>query len=303
MARGLPYWAGVMKPQTGIRRYESHAGVRWMLAAGLSMAVSFGVLLAGCCDECDRPIERIVVADNLPPMAPDGVYSVTGDGQVTLYWNPNREPDLAGYDIYWNDEATGYYEFMATVPPYENWYVDTDVVNGEMYYYAVLAFDDEGLESELSYETVFDTPRPEGENLILFDYLLGQSGDLSGYDFSSLSGTAQVRVDPTTDVYFGAPNGVPTLFAARAGVDLQDYGYIDLVDVDWAPTGGWSLIDQVEMIQGHSYIVRITDQATGVFHMAKVYVRSISSESITLDWAYQIADKSLELAPGGGAQP
>jgi hypothetical protein len=273
-----------------------------MLAVYLSVAVAFGVLLGGCCDECDRPIERIVVIDNLPPMAPDGVYSVTGDMQVTLYWNPNREPDLAGYDIYWNDQATGYYEYMVTVPFDQNWFVDTDVINGETVFYAVLAFDDEGLESELSYETVFDTPRPEGEDLILFDYLLGQSSDLSGYDFSSLSGTAQVRVDPTTDVYFGAPNGVPTLFAARAEVDIQDYGYIELVDVDWAPTGGWSLVDEVELIQGHSYIIRIIDTGTGLFNMAKIFVRAISSESITFDWAYQIDENNLELAPGGGAQ-
>jgi hypothetical protein len=172
------------------------------------------------------------------------------------------------------------------------------------YYYAVLAWDNDGNESELSYEDVDDTPRPEGFNLVLFDYL-GQDSLLSGYDFSLLSSTPQKWSLGSTDVYFGTPGGVPTLIADRPEVDVQDYGFIELIWVDEAPRAGWSNNGRVELIEGHSYIVRIMDIGPSgqFFNMAKVFVTDASATSVTLDWAYQIAPDELELAPGqGGAQ-
>ncbi len=270
---------------------KSRAALNVLIAALLLPAL---MLFTGCCDDCD---DTVVVLDNGPPSAPDGVFSVTGDREVIIYWNPNPEPDIAGYDIYWNDEEVGFYEYLATVPSHQTYYVDRGLTNGITIFYAVLAFDEDGLESELSYETVFDTPRPEGFNLVLYDYL-GQSSNLSGYNFSSLSGTAQAWNDADTDVYFDPSNGV-NLLRARAGVDIQDYGFIDLVDVSWAPSGGWSPNLQAELIIGHSYIIRISDKLGG-HNYAKIYVQNVSSSSVTLDWAYQTATDNPELAPIGG---
>ena len=268
--------------------------IAWVVLVGF--AVPGLAMMSGCQDD-----DPTIV--NFPPSAPDGVFSVTGDAEVTICWNDNPDPerDLAGYDIYWNDEPSGFFEYVGTVGPNTTCYVDTDVLNGETYFYAVLAFDTEGLESELSYEDVFDTPRPEGMNLVLFDYL-GQNSGSSGYDFSSLSGSPQAHDSSSTDVFFGAPNGVPTLITSGPKVDVQDYGYIDLVNVDWAPVEGWSNVGQVELIEGHSYIIRIRSPGNK-WNMAKVYVASVSNASVTLDWAYQISDNNPELAPGiGGAQ-
>ena len=47
------------------------------------------------CNESTAPPRDVV-----PPVAPQGLYSVTGDAQVTLYWTPNTEGDLAGYRVY-----------------------------------------------------------------------------------------------------------------------------------------------------------------------------------------------------------
>jgi hypothetical protein len=272
-------------------------GVGFVVVAGIAIATA--LTLVGCSDDEDP----MVVFDNGPPSAPDGVFSITGDGQVEICWNPNPENDIAGYDVYWNTAPTGNFSIVATVGANTTCYVDTDVTNGDTYFYAVLAFDNDGLESQLSFEDVFDTPRPEGTNLVLFDYL-GQYSSLSGYDFSNwISGTPQAWDSSTTDVYFGAPNGVPTLFADQgAGVDVQDYGFIELVWVDWAPLAGWAPSGQVELIHGHSYIVRIVDQS-GFFNMAKIHVVAVSPASVTLDWAYQFDQDNPELAPGvGGAQ-
>jgi hypothetical protein len=288
---------GKMRKRFRIKEFKQRGhGIGFPIVAAIAVVA---VMLVGCGDDDDP----MVVFDNGPPSAPDGVYSITGDLQVEICWNPNPEDDIAGYEVYWNSAPTGQFSFVARITnPNTTCYIDTDVDNGTTYFYAVLAYDNDGLESELSYEDVFDTPRPEGTNLFLFDYL-GQNSGLSGYDFSSEPyGIPQAWDNPTTDVYFGAPNGVPTLFADQgAGVDVQDYGYIDLIYVSWAPTAGWAPSGQVELIPGHSYIVRIVDN--GTFNMAKIYVVSVSAASVTLDWAYQKDTNNQELAPGvGGAQ-
>jgi hypothetical protein len=284
----------------GGQEMKSHTALNVLIAALLLPALMF---FSGGCDDCED--NTLFVLDNGPPSAPDGVFSVTGDQEVTIYWNPNPESDIAGYDVYWNDEETGFYEYLASVPPDHDpgdliYYVDAGLPNGVTLFYAVSAYDEDGLESDLSYETVFDTPRPEGFNLVLYDYL-GQFSNLSGYDFSTLSGTAQPWNNANTDVYFDPSNGV-NLLRARAGVDIQDYGYIDLIDVSWAPEGGWSPQQQAELIVCHSYILRISDKVGG-HNYAKIYVQNVSSSSVTLDWAYQPSQTELgnpELAPIGG---
>ena len=281
-----------MRKAFRIRKQEkgSHWGLAYLAILGLGMFLLV-VSVAGCDDD-----DPVIV--NFPPSAPDGVFSVTGDGQVTICWNPNPEPDIAGYDIYWNSAPTGAFEFLGSVGANQTCFVDTDVINGTTYFYAVAAFDDANLESELSFEDVFDTPRPEGANLILS--AVGQNPSLSGYDFSSLSGIPQAWTDVTTDIFFDSPNPGEFVLVAdqAAGVEIQDFGLIDLVDVDWAPVSGFSAIGQSEAIPGHSYVIRIAQG--GTFNMAKVNVVNVSANSVTLDWAYQIDPGNPELAPGTG---
>ena len=253
------------------------------------------LFVAGCSDDCDEC--PVPVVDNAPPFPPDGVFSVTGDGLVTIYWNENWEKDLAGYAVYYHDAADGLYEWMADVPADQTYYEDTDVVNGETWFYAVLAFDHAGNESDLSYETVFDTPRPEGFGLVLMEYL-GQDAD-SGWDFDTQ--TRQASGDNTTDIYFGVDGGVGYIYT-NAGVDIQDYGYEELIWVDWAPgdgESGWIEDSRIEAVVGHCYIIRI-DAGPSRWNVAKIEVKSVTSQSMTIDWAYQEVENLPELAPGAG---
>lgn len=248
--------------------------------------------VAGCSEE-----DPVVV--DAPPFPPDGVFSVTGDGVVTLFWNPNQEPDLAGYAVWrGNQDPDGPYFFLADVSSNTTSYDDFDVVNGETWFYAVVAIDAAGNESELSRETVFDTPRPEGFGLVLVE--LGQDPSRAGYDFSSLSNSSQSASLGTTDIYYESTGGAQYVVAADPLVDIQDYGLIELVAVDWAPLVGWAPSKRVEAIEGHSYIVRIVD-GQGDFNMAKFEVKDVTSTNLTLDWAYQAVDNNPELARVGGA--
>lgn len=247
----------------------------WLLGLGLTLVA----LTMGCNNH-----DKIVAVDN-PPFRVDGVYSVTGNGEVSIYWRENQESDISYYKVYRNSAPTGTFTLVgtATTPPF----VDNSVTNGTTYYYAVAAVDNAGQESaQLSVENVFDTPRPSGVGVILTD--ANTVDATSGWDFSAFQRRASG--DPLTDVYF-AKAGIDNLVYAANGTQIQDAGYVALVDVDYAPPSGWSGDGVVEAIQGHSYIV-----LTAGGHYAKFYVYQLNPGSIEIDWAYQIDPNNPELA-------
>jgi hypothetical protein len=287
MARRLRYGLFEMLQYARIRNpIDRIANLSGLFAAVAALTMP---LVAGCGDD---PVEA---ADN-PPFPPDGVFSVTGDHLVTIYWNSNQEGDLAGYRVYrGNEDISGPYFPIAEVSANTTSYDDTDVNNGDTWFYAVSAFDTHGHESDLNAEDVFDTPRPEGFDLVLGN--LGQDPLHAGYDFSSLSNLAQSVAANTTDIYFEDVSGVKYIVAKGSGVDIQDYGLIDLIGVDWAPNIGWAPSKMVEAIAGHSYIVRISDGQT---NYAKFFVNGAPTSTVTLDWAYQTAPGNPELLVIGG---
>jgi hypothetical protein len=244
-------------------------------------AVALGALLATTgCDHKDK-----IVAVDPPPFRVDGVYSVTGDFEVTIYWRPNQEFDIAYYKVYRNNAPTGTFHLVGTSTSTS--YVDQDVTNGVTYFYAVAAVDDAGQESpELSYENVFDTPRPEGTGESMTNAITADA--TSGWDFSAYSN--RPSLDPATDVFYESSGGHYLLYVP-SDTKIQDAGYIALRDVDFAPPAGWSADGIVEAIVGHSYIFYTRDG-----HYAKLEVRSRGTGGITMDWAYQIDPDNPELA-------
>ena len=252
-----------------------------MLARGI-VAAAFAALLVttGCHDNNNR-----VIAVDLPPHRVDGVYSVTGDQVVTVYWRANQDDDIDHYKIYRNTSATGTFTLVGTSTGTS--YADHAVVNGNTYFYAVAAVDRAGQESaELSIENAFDTPRPEGFDATLANDRVTDA--VSGWDFSAI--VTRPSLDPATDIYYDAAGGHYLVFAA-AGTSIQDAGYIALRDVDFAPPTGWSADGVVEVIPGHSYLVLTRDS-----HYAKFGVVSRDGNALVMDWAYQIDPGNPELA-------
>lgn len=251
------------------------------------------IVLAGCGDdESTRP--------RVPPAAPRGLFSITGDGGVTLVWMANTESDVVGYRIYQGPCAGGGdcpYERIGTVtaPAGEQYvrYVVTGLANGETAFFAVSAVDRDGLESELSYNDVFDTPRPAGTGLVLYNYL--GYGSNVGYDFSAFGRTD--TPDQPTDIFYGYrvdSTGFvyQQIFVPDFGTNLQDAGYATSLDaVDFASTSGWSPSGTVEAVVGHNYVVWTRDN-----HYAKFRVTAVSPIAVTLDWAYQTDPGNQELA-------
>ncbi len=253
--------------------------------------------LPGCGDD---PV------DTQAPAVPTGVFTVTGEGVVSVYWNDLDQADLAGYAVYrhdGDDPVHGAYRWLGDVAWDENfdedsllhWFDDGDVVDGRTYYYAVLAYDTSGNESSLSWETIDDTPRPEGYEVLLYDRY-GSYPDRSGFDFSEQDDGRTDWDSPTADIFVAYDGGVPFVYTARPDiVYLQDLGTVSFAAVDRAPTSGYSAIGIAELIEGHVYAVAIVVDPEDNVHYAKFYVYAITATAVEIDWAYQVDEGNPEL--------
>lgn len=224
--------------------------------------------------------------DYNPPAEPSGIVVINGDYRVDLYWNENRESDLAGYNVYYSYEYDGRYELIGSTGT--NYFIDRDVDNGVTYYYAVTAYDYNGNESELSFDVIYATPRPEGFNQSMFDFQ--RFPDNSGYAFS------EYRVVPyddiESDVFFERFEGQFYLNVWDDS-DIRDMGpTIDIYDIPFAPVSGWAP-DKYEVARvGHTYVIWTWDN-----HFAKIRIKSITNDRVVFDWAYQLVEGNTQLKP------
>ena len=79
--------------------------------------------------------------DTFPPAAPAGLAAVAGPDGVSLIWDANHEPDLAGYLVLRGEAAGGPLRALTPSPIRETTYRDTNVRPGVRYVYAVVAVD------------------------------------------------------------------------------------------------------------------------------------------------------------------
>ncbi len=244
--------------------------------------------------------EVVCVPTNIAPTSPRGVYSVNYDGTVLVCWVANYESDMAGYNVYRSTSLYGEYSPIGTInvdpsEPVEYCYEDLDTGNGTHYFYAVSAFDQGNLESDLIVEEVVSgTPRPEGQ-VTLYDRnaLPAQSG----FDFyPDLADNTQSWNDPTTDFYFMDDAGVQRFVAYRAGAQIQDYGYASNFDaITYAPDDGWAPSGSVEAVARHMYMLKLVEGSDE--HYAKLYITSVTPAAVTFYWAFQTDPGNPDLAP------
>lgn len=236
--------------------------------------------------------------DNDPePATPQGVYSVTGNSSVTIYWNGVYERDIESYSVWRSTQPTTNYSRIATIAAQDNPnldlliynYTDNGLTNGQTYFYAVTAIDRSNQESDLSAEEVFDTPRPEGTvRLYQFDADVSRAG----FDF-----TTRVVVNGNAteaDIWLDTAGGVFYINAGNVDTDLQDMGFTsDFNEIGYAADDGWSLLGYSELIIGHTYIIW-----TDLNHFAKVRVIGINPVLgfVDFQWAYQTDPGNLELS-------
>src|SRR5262245_26558189 len=271
------------------------------------------IALAGCYDDTQR---RDVYdnGDNIAPGTPVDVFSVTGDGQVTVYWSPPRDNDVVGFRVLISRDDLDYYRIVEVPFAQRHWVirgaslpatVPFEFMNGTSYWLAIEAVDGAGNHSDLSDAAVTsDTPRPAGRDLRLYD-VNGLRHAESGYDFSrSPYGYAMEGNALFTDVYYSW-EGRPMLRTPHPSVvEMQDLGLMDMDDdrASRQDEAAWQPTDAVPLAVGHVIVLKVFEETRPgndlePFNVAKVRVVDWTSESADLDWAYQIQPNSRELKP------
>ena len=244
----------------------------------------------GCDDDC-----VVCTYDDNPPPTPQGVYSITADQEIYVIWHPidDVDGDFSNYVVYRSDfdPDTGYWAIGTTI---DTFFVDYGLENGHTYYYAVSSIDYDGNLSALSYEYVFDTPRPEGFGERI--YTMETEPDNSGW---YLYGEYRVPWDdPDCDFFLDEDNGIPYLNVGDGYTYIQDMGYTTNFDeISYSPPAdsGWSANGWAEVILGHTYVIQTSNS-----HFAKVRVAEINADNIIFDWGYQVAQGNRELKANPG---
>lgn len=115
-------------------------------------------------DGAFSPAVDVDVDDVFPPAVPTGLVAVGtseengGAPAIDLSWQPDTEPDVAGYIVYRREEGGAWQRVSAATPVVEPAFHDAQVLVGHSYQYAVSAVDKGGHESAKSAEAQETVP-------------------------------------------------------------------------------------------------------------------------------------------------
>ena len=130
------------------------------------------------------------------PLAPTGLNANAGDGEVSLTWSANGEPDLVGYNLYRSTTAGSGHGLVNTGLISGLSYLDTGLTNGVQVHYVLTAVNGTGEESNPSIEvsaTPSDTTPPAvptglgasaGDGFVDIFWNANSEADLEGYVLS-----------------------------------------------------------------------------------------------------------------------
>ena len=141
---------------------------------------------------------------------------------VSLSWDPNTEPDIAGYKVYWGTSSGVYSQFSDVSQTTAS---VSDLTVGVRYYFAVTAYNEAGLESGYSEEVSAivsspgSTPEPQyllnistrvrvrgGDHVMIGGFIIDGDSNKDivfralGPSLANL-GVPRVLADPTLEVY------------------------------------------------------------------------------------------------------
>jgi len=164
---------------------SSAADFTWQAPQGDTPGLpNVGQTFSGGCGGGGNPV---------PPGAPAGLAASAGEGQVSLSWIANTEPDLTGYNVYRSlVSGSGFGQLNGALVTGTS-YQDSSASNGTTYFYVVTAFDSELLESVFSNEasgTPADSTAPSsptgllataGDGVVSLDWADNTEPDLTGY--------------------------------------------------------------------------------------------------------------------------
>lgn len=173
-----------------------------------------------------------------------GVFASAQPLSVELRWDPNSEPNLAGYNIYRSSQpGTGYYRVNSSLLQ-QTRFLDESLSAGYTYYYVCTAVNSVGLESGFSNEVSYQAPGPDPGDYPPPDPDPGDPGN-----------------PPPPDPDSGDPGNLPPVPEPDSAVTAE--GVAVLINVtfnDLDPEGDLlSVVNVTKPVNGHT---EIHDKAT-----------------------------------------
>lgn len=164
---------------------------------------------------------------------------------VTLGWNPNPEPNIAGYRLYYGTSSGNY-----------NYYVDagnSTVVTlsslGEAthYYFAVTAYNSSGIESPFSSEVSYVTH----DTFAAWKVRKGVSDDQADDDHDGLNAVMEYALGLAADVPDATPSSSVQVYDALTMIYTRNKSATDVTivpEVANSPTGPWNTNEVIEVV-------------------------------------------------------
>lgn len=263
--------------------------------------------------EESEPSAYVSVAERLELPAPQTLVSISLDGAIHLQWGANaRLADPSSFDYYRlysasyniDTQLCGTDWFLEGTTVSESFLVD-GISNGVPRCFGVSAISVDGAESLWS-GLRYDTPRPDGHNVILFTAAAdaARSGfrffrDLNNDGFVSrtelgLVGQASAGTNDFTLVDGGAAGLVLT--PQRTAADFQVYGTAPisaLTDIDIAPVSGYARTG-LTAVPLWGYVFRMDEGGT-YYQYGSIRVSAVGPDYVIFDWAYQTDPGNPEL--------
>ncbi len=95
----------------------------------------------------ERYIKVPVVKETVPVQPPEWVGALVGRRRIRLAWNPSASKDVLAYNVYRSADPTKGFQLIGSTQ--DTSLTDTDIKEGETYYYAVSALDRNFRETKL----------------------------------------------------------------------------------------------------------------------------------------------------------
>lgn len=136
-------------------------------------------------------------SDSLPPSAPSGLVSRSGDRSIVLHWENDDPRPGTGYHVYRLTQLGERRKLTPGPTPLQS-FADLDVTNGETYSYVVRAVNLDREESVDS-NVASATPSAFRDDSAFLEYLQHTAFDFFWYETNPRNGLVRDRSDPAAD--------------------------------------------------------------------------------------------------------
>jgi hypothetical protein len=259
------------------------------------------------------PSQAVLVDERLRLPAPATLTSISLNGAVHLQWSDNAyrsDPSgFAHYRIYsadYNlDNSTCAAAWSLEGTTVASSFLAADLTNGRPRCFGVSAVTIEGFESLWS-PLRYDTPRPDGRNLVLFTTAADPSR--SGFRFfldannDGLAGPLELGLvgagaSSAMDFFVQKDAGGNLLLVPqRSSTTVRLYGagpVADLTYIDIAPVGGYART-ALQAVPQYGYVFKM-NEGDGFYRYGALRVSAVGTDYVIFDWSYQTDPGNPEL--------